>query len=157
MITRILNLLDWCISHTVNLITGLFLAALAYFANLKGAIHVMWAAFVLDFIFGYITSRKLRKEKFSMNKAFIMLERMLIASAVILLLFAIDKETGQDYIHLYNIMAWLISGMLCYSFLDNGDKLTGGKFFGAIKTLLTNKIKEQTGVELEHGDDEMMR
>src|SRR5512135_1784315 len=157
MIARILNLLDWIISHAWNLITGIVLAALAYFANLKGAIHVMWAAFILDFLLGYITSHKLRKERFSMNKAFIMLERMLIASAVILLLFAIDKETGQEYIQVYNIMAWLISGMLCWSVLDNGDKLTGGKFFGTIKTFLSNKIKEQTGVELENGDDAMMR
>ena len=149
MITKLINLVDWCITHTWNMITGIFLAALAYFANLKGAIHVMWAAFVLDLLLGYLASRNLRKEKFSMNKAFIMLERMLIASAVLLLLFALDKETHQDYIHLYNIMAWLISGMLCWSALDNGDKLTGGKFFGVLKTFLGNKIKEQTGIDPE--------
>ena len=147
MIPRILNLLDWIISHTVNLITGLFLAALAYFANLKGAIHVMWAAFILDLLVGYLTSRKLRNERFNISKAFIMLERMLIASAVLLLLFALDKETNQEFIHVYNLMAWLISGMLCYSLLDNGDKLTGGKFFTTLKTFLGSRIKEQTGVD----------
>ena len=153
MIQKTLSFFEWLLCHTWNLITGLFLAGLAYFANLKGAIHVMCIAFLLDLIFGYLASRKLKGERFSLSKAFIMIERLFFSCAAILLLFAIDKETHQDYVQLYNIIAWLISGMLCYSILDNGDKLTGGKFLGAVKTFLGSKIKEQTGLNPDSYDN----
>lgn len=155
MQNKLISLLYWSIDHYWNFVTGIFLAFLAYFADIKGAFHVMFAAFLIDLILGIWASRKARKEKFNMKKFWIAWERMLISYAIIMLLFAMDKEMKQDTVSLANIASWIISGFLAYSAAENGFEITGGKIFIIIKSFLKKKVEDNTGVDLDNNKTEL--
>jgi hypothetical protein len=146
---RIIILSNWFSDYFWNIITGFIFAVLAYFSEVKGAIHVMWAAFILDLIIGIIASRRIRKEPFKMEKAFIAFSRMCIASLLIMLLYAMDREMTQDFISMYKTTAWIISGFTAYSIAKNGFELTGSKLFLIIKSTIGKKVEENTGVNIE--------
>jgi hypothetical protein len=146
---RLVTLINWSFDHYWNLITGLFFAFLSYFAELKGAFHVMFAAFMLDLFLGIIVSKAIRKERFSMKKLFVAFERMVIAYALVMLLYAMDKEMHQDTVDLADTAAWLISGFLAYGAADNGFKLTGGILFLNVKKFIRKKFQDNTGIDIE--------
>jgi hypothetical protein len=146
---RLITLINWSSDHYWNFVTGVFFAFISYFAEIKGAFHVMFVAFILDLILGILASKISRKEKFSMLKLFIAFERMFISYALVMLLFAMDKEMHQDTVNLANIASWLITGFLAYSAAENGYQLTGGKIFLSVKTLISKKVQENTGIEIE--------
>lgn len=147
---RLTIMLNWWSDHFWNTVAGFFFAIIAYFAEIKGAVHVMWSAFLIDLFIGIIASYQVKKEKFSMKKAFVALERMIIATVVVMLLYAVDKEMNQNIVSMYNIVAWVITGFMIYSIAENGFQMTGGKLFLVIKSLLRKKVQDNTGVDLEN-------
>jgi FtsH-binding integral membrane protein len=149
---RLITMINWTYAHYWNLVTGVFFAFLSYFAEMKGAFHVMFAAFILDLFVGIGASKKIRKEKFSMEKFFTALLRMVIAYALVMLLYAMDKEMHQETLSLANISSWLVSGFLAFSIADNGFKVTGGRLFLSVKTMIRKKVQENTGIEIEEKD-----
>jgi len=149
---RLITMVNWTYAHYWNLVTGVFFAFLSYFAEMKGAFHVMFAAFIVDLITGILTSKIIRKERFSMRKFFVAFERMVISYALVMLLYAMDKEMHQETLSLANISSWLITGFLAYSAAENGYQLTGGKLFLSVKTLIRKKVQENTGIEIEEKD-----
>ena len=149
---RIITMINWTYAHYWNFVSGVFFAFLSYFAEMKGAFHVMFAAFIIDLFLGIIASKKVRKEKFSMEKFFTALLRMVIAYALVMLLYAMDKEMHQETLSLANISSWLVSGFLAFSIADNGFKLTGGRLFLSVKTMIRKKVQENTGIEIEEKD-----
>jgi hypothetical protein len=146
---RIILLINWSTDHYWNFVTGVFFAFISYFAELKGAFHVMFAAFLLDLCLGILASKTARKERFSMRKLFIAFERMVIAYALVMLLYAMDREMKQDTFSLANISAWLVTGFLAYSAAENGYEVTGGKLFLTIKSLIRKKVQDNTGIDIE--------
>jgi len=146
---RLILLINWSSDHYWNFVTGIFFAFISYFAELRGAFHVMFAAFILDLCLGILASKTARREKFSMRKLFIAFERMVIAYALVMLLYAMDREMKQDTFSLANISAWLVTGFLAYSAAENGYGVTGGKLFLNIKSLIRNKVQENTGIDLD--------
>ncbi len=146
---RLVTLIYWSFDHYWNLVTAFFFAFLSYFAELKGAFHVMFAAFILDLFLGITASKAIRKERFSMKKFFVALERMVIAYALVMLLYAMDKEMHQDTINLADTAAWLVTGFLAYSAADNGFQITGGKMFLTLKSFIRKKYKDNTGIDIE--------
>lgn len=146
---RLITIINWSSDHYWNFVTGLFFAFISYFAELKGAFHVMFVAFILDLCLGILASKAARKEKFSMRKLFIAFERMVIAYALVMLLYAMDKEMKQDTFSLANISGWLITGFLVYSAAENGYELTGGKLFLSLKSLIRKKVQDNTGIDIE--------
>ncbi len=150
---RLIPLVNWTFDHYWNFVAGIFFAFLSYFADLKGAFHVMFAAFMLDLFLGIITAKTVRKERFSMKKFFIAIERMVIAYALVMLLFAMDKEMHQDTINLADTAAWLITGFLAYGAADNGFKLTGGILFLSIKSFIKSKFKDNTGIDIDNDQE----
>ena len=150
---RLVTLINWSFEYYWTIVSGLFFAFMAYFADLKGAFHVMFAAFMLDLFLGIITAKTVRKERFSMKKFFIAIERMLIAYALVMLLFAMDKEMHQDTVNLADSAAWLVTGFLVYGAADNGFKLTGGVLFLSIKSLIKNKFKDNTGIDIDKSEE----
>lgn len=149
MSQRLLFLINWWSDHFWNFVAGVFFTLIAYFAELKGSIHVMWIAFVLDLIIGIWASLH-AGGKFSMEKAFVAFQRMGLASMLVMLLFAMDKEMDQDYISMYKIISWLISGFLAYSIAENGFKITGDKLFLVIKSTIKKKVSERADVDIEN-------
>jgi len=146
---RIITMINWTYAHYWNFVTGVFFAFLSYFAEMKGAFHVMFAAFIVDLITGILASKITRKERFSMRKFFVAFERMLITYALVMILYAMDREMHQDTFSLANISSWLITGFLAYSAAENGYQLTGGKLFLSVKTMIRKKVQENTGIEIE--------
>ena len=146
---RLVMLIDWSFAHYWNLVTGIFFAFMGYFTEMKGAFHVMFAAFILDIFLGIIASRSIKKEKFSMHKFFIGIKRMLISYALVMLLFAMDKEMHQHTINLADTAAWIITGFLIYSATDNGFQITGNKIFMALKTFVHDKVQENAGIDID--------
>ena len=151
---RLVPLVNWTFDHYWNFVSGIFFAFLSYFADLKGAFHVMFAAFMLDLFLGIITAKTVRKERFSMKKFFVAIERMVIAYALVMLLFAMDKEMHQDTINLADTAAWLITGFLAYGAADNGFKLTGGILFLNVKKFIRKKFQDNTGIDIENNPDQ---
>jgi FtsH-binding integral membrane protein len=149
---RIITIINWTYAHYWNFVSGVFFAFLSYFAEMQGAFHVMFAAFILDLFVGIGASKKIRKEKFSMEKFFTALLRMVIAYALVMLLYAMDKEMHQETLSLANISSWLVSGFLAFSIADNGFKVTGGRLFLSVKTMIRKKVQENTGIEIEEKD-----
>jgi FtsH-binding integral membrane protein len=146
---RILVVMNWTYAHYWNFVTGIFFAFMSYFAEMKGAFHVMFAAFIIDLFVGIGASKKIRKEKFSMEKFFTALLRMVIAYALVMLLYAMDKEMHQETLSLANISSWLVSGFLAFSIADNGFKVTGGRLFLNLKTFIRKKVEDNTGINLD--------
>lgn len=151
---RLVTLVDWSFAHYWNIVTGLFFAFMGYFTEMKGAFHVMFAAFILDIFLGIIASRSIKKEKFSMHKFFIGIKRMLISYALVMLLFAMDKEMHQHTINLADTAAWIITGFLIYSAADNGFQITGNKIFMALKTFVHDKVQENAGIDIDKSNDQ---
>lgn len=145
---RIIAALNWSVDHYWNIVTAIFFAVLSYFADIKGAFHVMFAAFTVDMVLGIMASKKIKNEKFSMTKFFLAIYRMMISTALVMLLFAMDKEMHQDTVSLANGVAWLISGFLAYSAAENGYQLTGVKLFLSIKKQIKKKVKDVTGFNI---------
>ena len=151
---RLVTLINWSFDYYWNIVSGLFFAFFAYFGELKGAFHVMFAAFILDLFLGITVSKAKRKERFSMRKLFIAFERMLIAYALVMLLFAMDREMHQETVNMADTAAWLISGFLAYGAADNGFKLTGGILFLNVKKFIRKKFQDNTGIDIEENTNQ---
>lgn len=147
-------MIEWLYNHLYNALCGLFFAVIGYFAEIQGAIHVMWAALLFDLLTGIFASVYKRKEKFSMSKLFVAIGRAIGASFLVALLFAMDKEMHQEIAASYNIAAWLISGFYAWSASENMDNLFGGRIFGLIKGFLEKRVEDQTGFDIKktHGN-----
>jgi len=146
---RLIIIINWWSDHLGNFIAAVFLAIITYFAEIKGTIVVMFAAFCLDLLLGIIASRKVDKEKFKMSKFFTAIERIMIACLLIMLLFSMGKEM-RIAVDLYNFAAWMVTGFILYSAAENGYRMTGGKFFLMIKNLIRKKVEENTGIDIDN-------
>jgi len=141
-------MIDWLYNHFYNALCGLFFAVIGYFAEIQGAVHVMWAALAFDLVTGILASVLKKKERFSMTKFFTAVARAIGATVLVALLYAMDKEMKQEIAASYNIAAWLISGFYAWSASENMDTLTGGRIFGILKGFLEKRVEENTGVNL---------
>jgi len=142
-------MIDWLYNHFYNALCGLFFAVIGYFAEIQGAIHVMWAALLFDLLAGVLASVWKRKEKFSMSKIFTAVGRAIGASFLVALLYAMDKEMHQELAASYNIAAWLISGFYAWSASENMDTLFGGRLFAILKGFLEKRVEDQTGIDIQ--------
>ncbi len=152
MLIKILNSIAWIFDNIWNLIVGIIVYLIAYFAEVKGGVHIMFFAFIADFFLGIIKSRVMNKEKFKMNKAFIAFMRFLISIVIISLLFGMDTEMDQSTISMYKIFTYLVTGAWIVSFADNGYQLTKWKPFLKVKGVIEDyqikgKIKNEEPAE----------
>jgi len=143
---------DWLYNHFQNTICAVFFAIVGYFTEIQGAVHVMWAALAFDLITGILASMVKRHEKFCMSKAFTAIGRAIGATALIALLYAMDKEMHQEVAATYNVAAWLICGFYAWSASENMDDLFGGKLFRILKDFFAKRVEDQTGIQLENKD-----
>lgn len=129
------------------------MAVLAYLAEIKGAVHVMWIIIAFDLLAGIAVSVWKRKEKFCMKKVFIAIGRTIGVTVFVALLYAMDKEMHQKTVASYNIAAWLVSGFFLWSFAENMHDLTGGRIFEILKSYINKRVENTTGVDLKPASD----
>jgi len=144
-------MIEWLYNNFLNALCALFFAVIGYFAEIQGAVHVMWAALALDLVSGIMASMIARREEFSMSKAFVAVGRAIGVTVLVLLLYGMDKEMHQDFAATYNIAAWLFAGFYAYSAAGNMDDLFGGKIFKVFKGFFMKRVQDQTGVDINDG------
>lgn len=146
--------MTWLYERFYNAICGLIFAIAGYFLEIKGAVHVMWAALALDLAFGILASVVKRGEKFSMKKAFVGVGRAIGSTSLVALLYAMDKEMHQDVAASYYIAAWVISGFYAWSINQNLETLFGGGIFTLLKKIFSRRLREQAGINIENFENE---
>jgi len=140
--------MKWLLQHLYNFLSGIIVAFLGYFAPIKGVIHVMVIAIILDLIFGIIAARR-RKEGIKSAKLWRTAYKLFIAVIIVALLYAMDIEIGVEIIKLHRIVAWLITGFEIWSILESGGQITNHKLFRILKKYMEDKVESVTGVELK--------
>lgn len=138
--------LKWLLSHFLNLASGLIIAAAGYFSPIKGVIHVMIAAIIIDLIVGIIVANKMGigiKSK----KLWKTIYKLLLAVVVVSLAFCLDKEMG--IIEISSFIAWLITGFEIWSILESAAKISDHKIFKLLQVFMKDKIEKVTGIDIE--------
>ena len=147
-------MINWLYGHFYNTLCGFFFAIAGYFLEIRGAVHVMWAALALDLLFGILVSVVRRGEKFSMTKAFVGIGRALGSTALVALLYGMDKEMHQVVAASYYVAAWVISGFYAWSINQNLELLFGGGIFTLLKKIFSRRLQEQAGINIENLENE---
>lgn len=140
-------------NHENNIIFGIILSIFTYFAEIRGSVTVMAVAFLVDLIFGIWNSISVKKEKFQMGLFFNQLKRFLIVLVIVMLVFAMDKENGQDLATVYAGVTYLVTGFLIWSIAENGFSLTGWNLFLILKNLIKKKVENVTEVDITEKHD----
>lgn len=122
-------------------ISGIFSAILGYFLPVRDIVHIVFIFFVLDMLVGYWAARKLRGEKFSTPRVWATtVPRLLLSIVVILAAFGWDKVFEQNLISTYKLIGWFISGILLYSIILNGYKITSWHVFPRLAKVIKDKL-----------------
>lgn len=148
----------WLVAHTTNLKFGFmgfaasaFASICGYFAPLGEIFIVLFACIIADLITGIwasrtkgqgIKSKRLKKTAVKIGLYF----------GIVMLIYSIDH--AFNIVNLANPTAWLIVGFEAYSVLENVVVITDHPVFRAIKKFMRDKIKDNTGVDV---DDENLR
>jgi hypothetical membrane protein len=144
---------EWIYDHFLHIVCGYFLALIGYFAEIKSAVHVMWAAILIDLIFGILASIFRRKQKFCMIKFTLAVGRAIAVSILVALLYAMDKEMHQNVAASYYIAAYLISGFYAIGAAKNMDALFGGRIFLVLKSFFEKRVEETSGIDLKNTEN----
>ena len=135
-------LTKWLIAHNYNFCSGLLMAALGYFAPIKGIITVMVAAIIIDLVTG-VWAALVQKKGIKSQKLWRTGYKLGFAIIIVSLFYAMDKEIG--YIDMHRIIAWIITGFEMWSILENAAKISDHKIFRILKTYMEGKLKDTTG------------
>ena len=138
--------MKWILAHLYHFIAGSFTAILGYFAPMKDVLHVVLIAIIIDLFFGLIAARS-KGEGIKSFKLWRTVYKMLFAVILIALVYSIDKEMGMMELHKF--IAWGIAGFEVWSILESMGTITDHKLFGLLKHIMTDKVKDITGVNLE--------
>lgn len=143
--------MKWLLSHMCNFISAIFFACIGYFSPIKGIIHVMIFAIVVDLASGILAARK-RGEGIKSHKLWRTIYKLVFALAVVMLTFALDKEIG--FITTHTSVAWLIIGFEIWSILENAGQLTNHPIFQILRKFMEDKVKTSTGINLKEMEDQ---
>jgi len=136
------NPLEW--------ISALMAACLGYFAPVKNVFHLMVGAFILDSFLGIWHSLKIEKKGFSREKFFqSFFGRMLLVTAVLMLMYAGDTELGLGTEKLFYILAYIVISVLLINILKNGGELVDWPVLTGIITFLQKKLANLFDIDLD--------
>lgn len=148
--TNRMDKLSWVFENLLNFIGGCILALLAYLAEIKGSIHVMWIMMVFDLFIGLRKSYKIDESKFRMDKFRNWLSFVLLSTAVIGFVFAIEREMmGMEHPKVYNGFTILITGFVLSSIMRNAEAITKKYIFTALLDFINERVKKFTGIDLK--------
>jgi magnesium-transporting ATPase (P-type) len=142
--------LSWVFENLLNFIGGCILTLLAYLAEIKGSIHVMWIMMVFDLFIGLRKSYKIDKAAFKMEKFRNWLSFVLLSTAVIGFVFAIEREmVGMEHPRVYNGFTILITGFVLSSIMRNAEAITKKYIFTALLDFINERVRKFTGIDLK--------
>lgn len=137
-----------------SLFSGLLASVMGYFLPVRNILHLLVLFFIIDVAFGYWAAKKLRGEKFSAKIIWkTTMPRMVISIVLILGSFMWDSVYDQNMVATYKVIGWFISGVLFFSILQNGYRVTNWEMLPLIGRLISGKIKDHTGITIGKEDD----
>jgi len=143
----------WVVGHLWNFRFGLvsfvasaFASICGYFAPLEEIFIVLFVCIMADLVTG-IWAARVKGQGIKSKKLIKTIVKIGLYFGVILLIYSIDH--AFNILNLSNYTAWLIVGFEAYSVLENVMIITNNPIFRAIKKLMSDKIKDTTGVDIE--------
>ena len=128
---------------------GLILSVLGYFAEIRVSIHILFWAALFHVVLGIIKSHRIQKEPFRLKK---FMEAVLICGVFIVFLmivYANDKENGQNFISISSIATWIITGAYAWDGLIIASMIWPKiPLFKIVIKTFQKFFKEKTGVDL---------
>lgn len=139
--------MSWIIQHIWNIICAIFVGLIGYFMPVENLVHVMSAAIIFDLFTGILASHK-RGIGIKSLRLWRTVYKLFYSVVIVMLLFGMDKEMGVKFIQMHKLVAWLITGFEIWSILENVSVISNLRIFIILKSFMTDKIKEQTGVDI---------
>lgn len=131
--------------HVYNWLTALAFGFLGYFEPMRGVVHVMVAAIVIDMITG-IWAAVRRGEGLKSCKLWQTGRKLLLSIVVVVLFYAMDQEMSVDVFQLHKVAAWLITGFEMWSILENAAQISDHPVFRIIKKMMSDRLKKRLEV-----------
>ena len=129
---------------------GAIVSFFGYLLPIRNIVHLLLLFFIVDVIIGYWAAKKIRGERFSVKIIWEhTIPRMLISIVLITGAFMWDEVYKQEFVSTYKVIGWFISGVLLYSISENGYKITKWSIFPRLGGMLSDKVKESTGISIE--------
>lgn len=141
------SLLFWIIQHFWNFVTGAIVAFLGYFSPISSIEHVIIVAIIIDLLTGLWASR-IKGIGWQSLKGWRTIYKMFFAIVIVMLAYAMDKEIGSDMFQIHRVIAFIITGFELWSILENAAKISNHKIFVILKTFMEDKIKKETGINI---------
>jgi FtsH-binding integral membrane protein len=145
---NVLDKLSWFFETTLNFVGALVFTGVAYLAEIKGSIHIMWLVMIADLFVGIWKSKRVNKERINLKKIKYWVEFVLINTMVVALTYGIEKEMIGVSPRYYNGFTILITGFTLTSILRNAELLTEKYIFTILIDLTNDKIKAWIGIDL---------
>jgi len=127
---------------------GLMIGLAGYLTPVCNVIIVVIVAITFDLITGLWAALKTGRGCKSI-KLWRTVEKILLSVIVITILYATDQEIGIKAIKVHRFVAWMIVGFEVWSILENAVVISNHKVFFILKRLMKDKIKDQTGVNVD--------
>lgn len=137
----------WILLHIPNIAFGAVVALIGYFAPVQGVVYVVLATILIDMIVGLWAAKK-QGIGWKSIKLWRTIEKAILACLIIFVMYAIDTEIGIKAIQTHRFVAWLIAGFEVWSILENASKISNHKIFVLLKKFMSDKIKDNTGVDV---------
>lgn len=134
---------------------GVITSFIGYLLPIRNIVHLIILFFFADVVFGYWAAKKLRKERFSVKIIWShTIPRMVVSIVLITGCYMWDQVYAQDIVSTYKVIGWFISGVLLFSIAENGYQITKWSVFPKLGSLLSEKIKAGTGLEIDNDKKE---
>lgn len=149
-----LERIEWFLQGALHVIGGLCISLIAYLAEIRGDFYLMWICMFFDLGFGLLKSKLVDKQPFKMAKFLLWLLFVLASTAVVGLVFAIERQhLGIEPIA-YRGFALIITGFVLFSIVRNVEKMTKKYIFTIILDMLNSFFKRVTNVDLKKYEKE---
>lgn len=144
MLQKFIKYLADIIPDGKRLLFGGLTSVLGYFGPIKDMVNFMVALFIIDVVIGYITAKKLRKERFQVKIIWEhTMPRLALSLVLTICTYVWDTVYKVEVVSTYAIISWFISGLLIVSIAHNSYKLTKWDAFKTLGTMFERKTKNK--------------
>jgi hypothetical protein len=132
---------------------GIIMSVLTYFVDIKASVHILLFAALFHVTLGIIKSYKVQNEHFKIKKFLSAVVMCGVFIAFLMLIYANDKENGQNFISISAIVTWLVTGAYTWDGLIIASKIwPNSPIFKPVIEGYRKFFKQKTGVELMEGE-----
>ncbi|MFV0553841.1 MAG: phage holin family protein [Mangrovibacterium sp.] len=145
-------MMEWIYRHVFNMVSAFILMLVSYFSPIRGVVVLMVVTITADLLSGLHTSYVLGigiRSKLMWRTIY----KLVYALLLVALGFALDKELSWD-IGFYKLFAAAVIGFELWSIIENWTKVSRSPLAQFVKRIMTDRIKAQTGVDLNKANDE---